>query len=164
MRGAGHHTIGRAIFGHTRIASGRLTLDGEPIAPQSPAEAMAKGVGFVSSRRAEEGLASNLDVRENIYMNPAASGKGVMEFIPRATELSEAQAAVRRFSIKTAGVEEPVATLSGGNQQKVVLARWMEAHVKLSFSRSRRSASTSAQRRTFTTCCSCRCAKDWRLC
>src|SRR5271166_6364989 len=79
LRGAGHHTVGRAIFGHTRIASGRLTLDGERIAPQSPAEAMAKGVGFVSSRRAEEGIASNLDVRENIYMNPAASGKGVME-------------------------------------------------------------------------------------
>jgi len=131
LRGAGHHTVGRAIFGHTRIASGRLTLDGEPIAPQSPAEAMAKGVGFVSSRRAEESLASNLNVRENIYMNPAASGKGVMEFIPRATELNEAQGAVRRFSIKAAGVEEPVATLSGGNQQKVVLARWMEAHVKL---------------------------------
>ena len=131
LRGAGHHTVGRAIFGHTRIASGRLTLDGEPIAPQSPAEAMAKGVGFVSSRRAEESLASNLNVRENIYMNPAASGKGVLEFIPRATELNEARGAVRRFSIKAAGVEEPVATLSGGNQQKVVLARWMEAHVKL---------------------------------
>jgi ribose transport system ATP-binding protein len=131
LRGAGHHTIGRAIFGHTRIASGRLTLDGEAIAPQSPAEAMAKGVGFVSSRRAEESLASNLDVRENIYMNPAASGKGVMEFIPRATELNEARGAVKRFSIKAAGVEQPVATLSGGNQQKVVLARWMEAHVKL---------------------------------
>ena len=131
LRGAGHHTVGRAIFGHTAIDSGRLTLDGEPIAPLNPAEAMAKGVGFVSSRRAEEGLASNLDVRENIYLNPAASGKGVLEFVSRATELDEAQAAVRRFSIKTAGVEEPVATLSGGNQQKVVLARWMEAHVKL---------------------------------
>jgi ribose transport system ATP-binding protein len=131
LRGAGHHTIGRAIFGHTRIASGRLTLDGEAIAPRNPAEAMAKGVGFVSSRRAEESIASNLDVRENIYMNPAASGKGVLEFIPRAAELNEAQGAVRRFSIKAAGVEEPVATLSGGNQQKVVLARWMEAHVKL---------------------------------
>jgi ribose transport system ATP-binding protein len=131
LRGAGHHTVGRAIFGHTAMDSGRLTLDGEPIAPLSPAEAMAKGVGFVSSRRAEEGLASNLDVRENIYLNPAASGKGVLEFVSRATELDEAQAAVRRFSIKTAGVEEPVATLSGGNQQKVVLARWMEAHVKL---------------------------------
>ena len=131
LRGAGHHTVGRAIFGHTAMDSGQLTLDGEPIAPLSPAEAMAKGVGFVSSRRAEEGLASNLDVRENIYLNPAASGKGVLEFVSRASELEEAQAAVRRFSIKTAGVEEPVATLSGGNQQKVVLARWMEAHVKL---------------------------------
>ena len=91
-------------------------LDGEPIAPQSPAEAMAKGVGFVSSRRAEESLASNLDVRENIYMNPAASGKGVLEFVPRATELSEAQAAVLRFSIKAAGRGRALfATLSGGN-------------------------------------------------
>ena len=131
LRGAGHHTVGRAIFGETPMEKGRLTIGGEPIAPLSPAEAMAKGVGFVSSRRAEEGLASNLDVRENIYMNPAASGKGVLEFVARAGELGEAQAAVRRFSIKTAGVEEPVATLSGGNQQKVVLARWMEAQVKL---------------------------------
>jgi ribose transport system ATP-binding protein len=131
LRGAGHHTVGRAIFGHTRIASGRLTLDDQPIALSNPAEAMARGVGFVSSRRAEESLASNLDVRENIYLNPAASGKRVLELISRTTELGEAQAAVKRFSIKTAGVEEPVATLSGGNQQKVVLARWMEAEVKL---------------------------------
>ena len=92
---------------------------------------MAIGIGFVSSRRAEEGLASNLAVRENIFMNPAASGKGVLEFIPRASELNEADAAVRRFSIKAESVEQPVATLSGGNQQKVVVARWMEAHVKL---------------------------------
>jgi ribose transport system ATP-binding protein len=92
---------------------------------------MARGVGFVSSRRSDESLAANLDVRENIYLNPVASGKGVLQFVSRATELGEAQAAVKRFSIKTAGVEEPVATLSGGNQQKVVLARWMEAHVKL---------------------------------
>ena len=81
--------------------------------------------------RAEEGLASNMNVRENIYLNPAASGKGVMEFVPRAAELRQAEATVRRFSIKTAGVEAPVATLSGGNQQKVVLARWMETQVKL---------------------------------
>ena len=131
LRGAGHHTIGRAIFGQTPITAGRLMLDGERIAPSSPAEAMARGVGFVSSRRAEEGVASNLDVRENIYLNPAASGRGVLELTTRAKELGEAQAAVKRFSIKTASVEEPVATLSGGNQQKVVLARWMEAHVKL---------------------------------
>jgi ribose transport system ATP-binding protein len=92
---------------------------------------MAYGIGFVSSRRAEEGIAANLAVRENIYLNPAASGKGVLEFVPRAEELKRAGDAVRRFSIKAASVEEPAATLSGGNQQKVVVARWMETEAKL---------------------------------
>ncbi|MGA8712014.1 MAG: ATP-binding cassette domain-containing protein [Roseiarcus sp.] len=85
----------------------------------------------MSSRRAEESIASNMAVRENIYMNPAASGKRVLEFIPRASELSAANAGATRFSIKAASVEQPAATLSGGNQQKVVVARWMEAHVRL---------------------------------
>ncbi len=131
LRGAGHHTIGRAIFGETPIESGHIALEGEPIVVRSPAEAMAKGIGFVSSRRAEEGLAFNLAVRENIFMNPAASGRRVLEFIPRAREVNEANSAVRRFSIRAASVEQPVATLSGGNQQKVAVARWMEAHVRL---------------------------------
>jgi ribose transport system ATP-binding protein len=131
LRGAGHHTIGRAIFGETRFASGRVLLEGEAIASKSPAEAMAKGVGFVSSRRAEESVAANLAVRENIYLNPAASGKGVLEFVPRSAELARANAAMRRFSIKAASVEQPAATLSGGNQQKTVVARWMETHAKL---------------------------------
>ena len=131
LRGAGHHAIGRAIFGEMKVASGRLSLDGAAIVPQNPAEAMALGIGFVSSRRAEESIAANLAVRENIYMNPAASGKGVLEFVPRAAELNEAKAAQKRFSIKAEGPEQPVATLSGGNQQKVVVARWMETRVKL---------------------------------
>jgi ribose transport system ATP-binding protein len=131
LRGAGHHTIGRAIFAETRLTSGRLVLDGKAIAPRSPAEAMAEGVGFVSSRRAEEGIAANLAVRENIYLNPAASGKRVLEFVPHAAELARANAAMRRFSIKAAGVEQPAATLSGGNQQKTIVARWMETHAKL---------------------------------
>ena len=131
LRGAGHHTIGRAIFGETPTTVGRITLDGEAIAPRSPAEAMAYGIGFVSSRRAEEGIAANLAVRENIYLNPAASGKGVLELVPRAEELKRAGDAMRRFSIKAASVEEPAATLSGGNQQKVVVARWMETEARL---------------------------------
>ena len=68
LRGAGYHTVGRAIFSHTPMASGRLTLDGQRIAPSSPAEAMANGLSFVSSRRAEDGLAASLEVRENIYL------------------------------------------------------------------------------------------------
>jgi ribose transport system ATP-binding protein len=131
LRGAGHHTIGRAIFGEAPAAAGRITLDGEAVGPRSPAEAMAHGIGFVSSRRAEEGIAANLAVRENIYLNPAASGKGLLEFVPRAEELKRAREAMRRFSIRAASVEEPAATLSGGNQQKVAVARWMETQAKL---------------------------------
>jgi ribose transport system ATP-binding protein len=131
LRGAGHHIIGRAIFGATRFASGRMSLAGRPISPKNPAEAMALGIGFVSSRRAEEGIAANLAVHENIYLNPVANGKGVLEFIPRAAERNQANVAVQRFSIKAASVEQPAATLSGGNQQKVVVARWMETHAKL---------------------------------
>jgi ribose transport system ATP-binding protein len=131
LRGAGHHTVGRAIFGEAQLTSGRLVLDGEEIAPRSPAGAMARGVGFVSSRRAEEGIAANLAVRENIYLNPTASGTGVVEFIPRAAERARANAAMRRFSIKAASVEQPAATLSGGNQQKTIVARWMETRTKL---------------------------------
>ncbi len=131
LRGAGHHTIGRALFGQTPIASGRIRLDGAPVSPRSAAEAMALGIGFVSSRRGVEGVAANLAVRENVFLNPAATGTRVLGLIPRAAEDERAWAAARRFSIKTASVDEPVATLSGGNQQKVVLARWMEADVRL---------------------------------
>jgi ribose transport system ATP-binding protein len=131
LRGAGHHSIGRAIFGEAPLSAGSLLLNGEAIDPRDPAEAMRLRIGFVSSRRAEEGIAVNLAVRENIYMNPVASGMKVLEFMPRAAELGRAEAAIKRFSIKAEGPEQPVATLSGGNQQKVVVARWMEANVDL---------------------------------
>ena len=86
LRGAGHHTIGRAIFGQTPLSSGRMQLDGATFAPENPAEAMAAGVGFISSRRAEEGIAANLSVRENIYMNPVVTGRDVFEFVSRGSE------------------------------------------------------------------------------
>ena len=131
LRGAGHHTVGRAIFGHVPLASGRIGLNGERVDPTDPADAMAKGIGFVSSRRAEESIAANLAVRENIYMNPVATGKGVVDVIGREQEVSRTVAAIKRFAIKAEDTEQPVVTLSGGNQQKVVVARWMEAEVKL---------------------------------
>ncbi len=131
LRGAGHHTVGRAIYGHLPLAAGGIVLDGERVDPADPADAMAKGIGFVSSRRAEESIAANLAVRENIYMNPTATGKGVVDIIGREQEVSNTVAAIKRFAIKAEGAEQPVATLSGGNQQKVVVARWMEAKVKL---------------------------------
>jgi len=131
LRGAGHHAIGRAVFGQSAFSSGSATLDGERYAPRDASEAMARGVGFVSSRRAEESVAANLAVRENLFLNPTATGVGVMEFTPRTRERAKSNAAIARFSIKTASGEQPIATLSGGNQQKVVVARWLVANARL---------------------------------
>jgi ribose transport system ATP-binding protein len=131
LRGAGHHAIGRAIFGHTPLEGGHVSIDGRQIDPTDPADAMRKQIGFVSSRRAEESIAANMAVRENIYLNPAATGKDVLGIIGRRNERADARAALRRFSIKAEDTEQTVATLSGGNQQKVVVARWMEADVRL---------------------------------
>jgi ribose transport system ATP-binding protein len=72
-----------------------------------------------------------MSVRENIFMNPAATGRPVLQPISPSDELAETRAALTRFSIRPPDSERPVATLSGGNQQKVVLARWMEAKVRL---------------------------------
>jgi ribose transport system ATP-binding protein len=131
LRGAGHHTFGRALFGHLPLASGTILLNGERFDPTNPAHAMECGVGFVSSRRAEESVAVNLAVRENIYMNPSMTGKGVVDVIWRLQETARTLAAIRRFTIKAEDPEQSIATLSGGNQQKAVVARWMEANVKL---------------------------------
>ena len=103
LRGAGHHAIGRAIFGEPPLASGRLVLDGAQIDPQSPAEAMALGLGFVSSRRAEESIAANLSVRENIFINPTLTGKGCWNTSRAFRKQKRLLAALNRFSVKAEG-------------------------------------------------------------
>jgi ribose transport system ATP-binding protein len=131
LRGAGHHTIGRAIFGQVPRSAGHIALDGAEVDPADPADAMRHQIGFVSSRRGEESLAANMAVRENLYVNPVATGKRVMQLISRREESADSLAVLRRFSVKPPDPERAVATLSGGNQQKVVVARWMEAKVRL---------------------------------
>ncbi len=131
LRGAGHHTIGRAIFGQLPLSAGDVMLGGTRMNSTSPADAMRKGVGFVSSRRGEESLAANMMVRENVYMNQTATGKGVLEFVGRKREFADSKAVLDRFSVRPDDPERVIATLSGGNQQKVVVARWMEADVRL---------------------------------
>jgi ribose transport system ATP-binding protein len=131
LRGAGHHTIGRAIFGQFPLSAGHVSLDDRLVDPTSPADAMREQIGFVSSRRAEESLAGNMAVRENVYLNPIATGKRVLQPVWRRAELSDCLVVLKRYSVKPQDSEAVVVTLSGGNQQKVVLARWMEAKVRL---------------------------------
>ena len=131
LRGAGHHAVGRAIYGALPRYAGKITFEGKVLDLGDPAGAIANGIGFVSSRRGEESLARNLTVLENLYMNSLARGIGPFRPIARRKELSACRKALARFSVRPPDPTRVIATLSGGNQQKVVVARWMEAKVRL---------------------------------
>ena len=131
LRGAGHHAVGRAIYGALPRYAGKITFEGRVLNFGDPAGAIAKGIGFVSSRRGEESLARNLTVLENLYMNSQARGIGPFQPVAHRKELSACRKALARFSVRPPDPTRVIATLSGGNQQKVVVARWMEADVRL---------------------------------
>ena len=131
LRGAGHATVGRAVFGDMPISSGSLTVGDAPFRIKSPGEAIGRQVGFVSSKRTEESLAPNMSVRENLYMNPKSTGARIMDPIRPSAERARCLQVLRRFSVRPPDPERPVGNLSGGNQQKVVVARWLEAGSRL---------------------------------
>jgi ribose transport system ATP-binding protein len=131
LRGAGHHAVGRAIYGALPISSGKIIFGGREIKIANTAMAIQTGIGFVSSRRGEESLAHNLTVLENLYMNSQARGISPFQPVGHGTERNACKKALARFSVRPPDSSRPIATLSGGNQQKVVVARWMEANVRL---------------------------------
>ena len=131
LRGAGHHTAGRSLFGAAPRSSGEVLLFGKPMIAANAEAAMSLGIGFVSSKRAEESLAAPMGVRENLFINPVATGREVFRLFSLKSERAAARAAINRFSIRPPDGERPSGTLSGGNQQKVVLARWLEAKVRV---------------------------------
>jgi ribose transport system ATP-binding protein len=133
LRGAGQDLVGRAVFGDTGDfdRSGLIRIAGRIVRLQGPAEAIAAGVAFVSSRRAEEGLAGDLTVRENIYANPVPAGGSLWRRLDMRRERSRVAAVMERFDVRPRDPERAVGTLSGGNQQKTILARWLEADSRL---------------------------------
>ncbi len=131
LRGAGHHALGRALYGALPVEAGRATFKGQPLAIGSPSEAIRSGIGFVSSRRGEESLAGRLSVLENLFMNSRARGISPMRPVGRGRERDACARALARFSVRPPQPGPAIATLSGGNQQKVVVARWMESEVEL---------------------------------
>ena len=127
LRGAGHDAVGRMLFGAAPSEAGRVRLCGMVVDLSKPRAASNAGIGFVSSKRREENLAPSLTVRENLFMNPALVGRGGIRPIWRRGEIARSLAVLKRVSVRPMDSERRVLTLSGGNQQKVVLSRWIEA-------------------------------------
>ncbi|GKQ40562.1 sugar ABC transporter ATP-binding protein [Streptomyces sp. A012304] len=131
LTGAGQTDLGRAVAGVRPLLEGRARLGGRPYRPRSVADAVAAGVGFVPGDRQLEGCFTELTVRENLLANPRAEGRSALRPISPRRERQEAAALIERFSVRPRDSERPVGTLSGGNQQKVMIGRWLRAGPRL---------------------------------
>lgn len=132
LLGSGRTELARLLFGADKADSGAITVDGRDSASvfNNPREAIQAGIGFCSEDRKLEGAILSLSVRENLILAMQARA-GMWRAIPMKRQQELAQDYVRWLGIKTASIETPIGTLSGGNQQKVLLARWLATKPKL---------------------------------
>lgn len=131
LRGAGHEEIGRAIGGVLPATGGEVVIGGEAVRLKNPGDAIAAGLGFATGKRAEEAIAEDMDLKENLFLNPLNFGYSSWGLRSRTKEAEAAAEIFTRFDVKPPDPARDIATLSGGNQQKVVLARWAGQRYKI---------------------------------
>jgi ribose transport system ATP-binding protein len=127
LRGNGQESVGRALAGAAQPLAGTITLNGAVVDTGRPDSARAARIGFATSRREEESLAPLLTVGENALLNPELTGRRLRDLSRRSTERGIARALLERFHVRPADPDRAILTLSGGNQQKVVIGREMHA-------------------------------------
>ncbi|HVP98723.1 MAG TPA: sugar ABC transporter ATP-binding protein [Roseiarcus sp.] len=128
--GSGRSELAQTIFGVTPAESGEIRLMGEPAKIESPESARAKGIAYVPEDRGVQGLVRTMSVLHNFSL-AALNGLSHWGFIDRGAELRMAERGVERFSVRTTSVDEIAGRLSGGNQQKIVLGKWLANNPKL---------------------------------
>jgi ABC-type sugar transport system ATPase subunit len=128
--GAGRTRLARAIVGADRAERGRITISGRVAQIHSPADAVRVRIGFLPEDRKQQGLVLGLTVERNVSLShlSALARFGVVH---GPQERREAEAAITDLKIRTPGPEQQVLYLSGGNQQKVVLAKWLAARAEV---------------------------------
>ncbi|MDD5659318.1 MAG: sugar ABC transporter ATP-binding protein [Actinomycetota bacterium] len=130
LLGSGRTSLVKALFGANKIKSGEITIKGKTVNMKSPRVARDEKIGLVPLDRKVEGLALALGVKENITLaNIKDLGKGFL--IKKALENRKAEKWVKEMDIKTPTIDQEINSLSGGNQQKVVLAKWLESGSKI---------------------------------
>ena len=128
--GAGRTELARAVFAADPISEGTIELDGRRLELGSPADAIAAGIGYLTEDRKGEGLAMQLSVQYNITL---AHIPRHGPWIDRGSEREIAERRVDELDIRTPSLRKPVEALSGGTQQKVVVARWLETEARVLF-------------------------------
>ncbi|MEM9223188.1 MAG: sugar ABC transporter ATP-binding protein [Pseudomonadota bacterium] len=124
LLGSGRTEAARALFGVDPIEDGAIVLRGENRQPSGPGDAIRNHIGFLTEDRKAEGIVPDMSVRENMTLAllPKLSSRGQIDF---AKERELVERYIKSVGIKTAHMDQPIRELSGGNQQKVLLARWL---------------------------------------
>ncbi|MFL2095183.1 sugar ABC transporter ATP-binding protein [Marinilactibacillus psychrotolerans] len=130
LMGSGRTEIMRGIFGIDRLEKGDIFLEGEKVELKTPNDAISKGIGFLTENRKDEGLFLDFSIRDNISMT-AFEEFSKYGWINRKEETDFVDLLIKRLTVKTTDMELPASALSGGNQQKVVLAKWIGAGSKV---------------------------------
>ncbi|MDJ0782115.1 MAG: sugar ABC transporter ATP-binding protein [Desulfosarcinaceae bacterium] len=125
--GAGRSELARSIFGVDPIDSGDIFVDGRKVRIQSPKDAIAAGIGLVPENRKEQGLLLKMAVGENITINILKRISRFL-FLNKRKAMDIAQTYIEKLKVKTPGAMEKTINLSGGNQQKIVIAKWLTMH------------------------------------
>jgi ribose transport system ATP-binding protein len=130
LLGSGRTEVARTIFGADQPDAGTITMEGKTVKFREPIDAINLGVGFCSEDRKVEGIVPEMSVRENLTLAilPRLSRSGIVD---EARQREIVDRFIARLGIKTSGPEQKIRELSGGNQQKVLLARWLCMDPKL---------------------------------
>ncbi|MFM0593268.1 sugar ABC transporter ATP-binding protein [Paraburkholderia dilworthii] len=126
LMGAGRTEVARAVFGADPIESGEIVVRGKRATIRQPSDAVAHGIGYLSEDRKRYGLATGMDVESNIVMSNLGKFLSLNFFLRRARIRRTAGHFIKLLAIRTPSATQPVRLLSGGNQQKVVIAKWLE--------------------------------------
>jgi monosaccharide-transporting ATPase len=130
LLGSGRSETARLLFGVDNAEAGRIAIEGAPVTLRCPRDAIRRGIALCSEDRKTEGLIAELSVRENIILALQAK-RGLLRFLSYEQQRGIAEHYIAKLGIRTPNAEKPIGLLSGGNQQKALLARWLAIEPKV---------------------------------
>ncbi|MDR5774531.1 MULTISPECIES: sugar ABC transporter ATP-binding protein [unclassified Caballeronia] len=130
LLGSGRTETARLLFGAERSDAGATKVSGKPVKLHSPRDAVRQGIGYCPEDRKKEGIVADLSIRENIILALQAR-LGLWRCIRKAKQREIAEDYIEQLGIKARDAEQPIGLLSGGNQQKVLLARWLATEPRM---------------------------------
>lgn len=129
--GSGRTELVRAIFGADANIQAEIIIGGKQVRIKNPLQAIANGIALIPEDRKRQGLAMNFNIRQNVSLTSLSKIRGAFGRINQKRENDMADESIRKMSIKATGREQNVVNLSGGNQQKVILGKWMHTNSEI---------------------------------